>query len=58
MKTQLINAIRYAFYGVIAIGAVILTVTNPKAMFIAVCVMPFVIVGIYVVVKAFKHRKP
>lgn len=58
MKTQLSNAILYSFYGVLAIGAVILTATHPKEMFISICAMPFVIVGIYVIVKAFKRKRP
>jgi len=58
MKTQLSNAVLYAFYGIIAVVAVILTVTHPKETFIGIIAAPFCLIGIYAIVKAFKRSKP
>lgn len=43
----------YAFYGILAIVAVALTVTHPKETFICIAAAPFCFVGIYSFVKAF-----
>ena len=58
MKAQLSNAILYTFYGVVAIIAVVLTVTHPKETFIAIGAGLFVVIGSYVIVKAFKRKRP
>lgn len=48
----------YAFYGILAIVAVALTVTHPKETFICIAAAPFCFVGIYSFVKAFKRKQP
>ena len=58
MKTQLSNAVLYAFYGIIAIVAVALTVMYTKEMLIGIAAAPFCIVGIYSFVKALKRKQP
>ena len=58
IKTQLSNAILYAFYGIIAIVAVALTVMYTKELYIAIGAGMFCVVGIYAIVKAFKRKQP
>ena len=58
MKTQLSNAVLYAFYGILAVVAVILTVMYPKETFIGIGAGLFCFIGIYSIVKAFKRKQP
>lgn len=48
----------YACYALIAIAAIIFTVINPKAVFIAIGAGLFVVIGSYQIAKTFKRRKP
>ena len=58
MKTQLSNAVLYAFYGILAIVAVALTVMYTKEMLIGIAAAPFCFIGIYSFIKALKSKQP